>query len=160
MFNRESIASYASDAAAVGDAIAGLSRQQLLEVPVPGTWSIQRIVIHLADSEQVFADRMKRVIAEENPSLMAFDQDRWMKSLDYDGQSAAGAATLIELTRTQLAAVLRSLPQSAFSREGIHSQAGPMTLAAIMEKAVGHLRHHLKFLLEKRAMVESTVAVK
>jgi hypothetical protein len=59
-------------------AVRGLEREDLLAFPVPGTWSIQQIVIHLLDSELVTADRMKRVIAEEKAALLSFDENRWV----------------------------------------------------------------------------------
>ena len=51
--------------------------------PAPGKWSIRQIIAHLADSELVFAHRFRQVIAEENPTLVAFDQDAWARNLDY-----------------------------------------------------------------------------
>jgi uncharacterized damage-inducible protein DinB len=144
------IENYETGAKKVSQAIEGLTRDDLLTFPVPGTWSIQQIVLHLADSEQVFADRMKRVIAEDNPALLAYDENKWTASLHYPAQSAADAAAMIELTRRQMARVLRSLPESAFERKGIHSQAGPVSLRELVGKAAGHLEHHLKFIVEKR----------
>ncbi len=44
--------------------MAGVSREQLDAHPVPGKWSICEVVCHIADYEPVYADRMKRVIAE------------------------------------------------------------------------------------------------
>src|SRR5437763_13535257 len=49
----------------------------------PGKWSIRQIVAHLADAELVGAHRMRQVIAEENPTLIAFDQEAWARNLDY-----------------------------------------------------------------------------
>lgn len=147
---RSLIEEYEKSAELVGQAIKGLSRDDLLAFPVPGTWSIQQIVLHLADSEQVFADRMKRVIAEEDPQLLAFDDKKWSANLHYHEQSAQDAATLLELTRKQMARVLRKLPESAFERKGAHSVAGPQTLAQLLQKANNHLHHHMRFIVDKR----------
>lgn len=134
-------------------AIRGLKREDLLAIPVPGTWSIQQIAIHLADSDQVIADRIKRVVAEDNPPLLAFDENKWVKNLAYDEQSADDAAKTMELVRKQLARVLRSLPDAAFDRRGNHSERGPMTLRQLVEGASKHLDHHLKFINDKREML-------
>ena len=83
----------------VAEAIQGLQPEDLLAFPVPGTWSIQQIVLHLADSELVFLDRMKRVIAEEKPALLAFDENKWSAHLHYHDQSATEAATIVELAQ-------------------------------------------------------------
>jgi hypothetical protein len=131
-------------------ALRGLLPEDLLAFPVPGTWSIQQIALHVADAESVLADRIKRVIAEENPSLLAFAENKWVANLHYDEQSAQDAGVMVELTRRQLSRVLRSLPDSAFDRKGVHSEVGPISLKDIVVKATTHLEHHLKFLVDKR----------
>ncbi|MFH1302870.1 MAG: DinB family protein, partial [Planctomycetota bacterium] len=51
-------------------AIAGMSAAEIDAAPIPGKWSTRQIICHIADFEPVYADRMKRVIAEENPPLL------------------------------------------------------------------------------------------
>lgn len=131
-------------------AVRGLEREDLLAHPVPGTWSIQEIVIHLADSDLVISDRMKRVIAEDNPQLIGFDETRFVKGLHYNDQSIDDAVNLFELNRRQMARVLAKLPDQAFSRVGTHNERGPMKLSDLLAGAVSHLKHHLKFIVEKR----------
>lgn len=131
-------------------AVRGLERQDLLAHPVPGTWSIQEIVIHLADSDLITADRMKRVIAEDNPSLIGFDETRFTENLFYDEQSVEDAVTIFELNRRNFARVLKKLPDSAFERTGTHNERGVLTLAALLAGNVKHLKHHLEFIVSKR----------
>src|SRR6476620_11155636 len=91
-------------------AVRGLEQEDLLAFPVPGTWSIQQIVIHLLDTELVLAERMKRVIAEENAPLLEFDENKWIQKLSYEQQSVEDAVTLVETNRRNFARVLKSLP--------------------------------------------------
>src|SRR5438270_10338987 len=95
-------------------AITGLLPEDLLAFPVPETWSIQQIVVHLMDSDLIGADRMKRIIAEENPTLVGYDQDKFVANLFYDEQSAADAAEIFDRNRRLFAKVLRKLPDSVF----------------------------------------------
>ncbi len=148
------IDSYANGSEKVKQAIRGLTREDLLAQPTDpavGMWSIQQVVIHIADADAVLADWMKRVIAEENPSLLAFDEGKWMNALACEERSAADAAEGVQLTRSQIVTILKSLPDSAFERTGMHSQRGRMTLAEIVEFAADHLEHHLMFIHAKRA---------
>src|SRR5690348_14567988 len=62
-------------------AVAGLSREQLLARPVPGKWSTLEVVCHLADFDPIIADRMKRVIAEDRPQLLGADEQRFAAAL-------------------------------------------------------------------------------
>ena len=131
-------------------AVRGLEREDLLAHPVPGTWSIQEIVIHLADSDLVISERMKRVIAEDNPPLIGFDESKFVRNLHYAEQSVEDAVNLLELNRRQMARVLAKLSDSAFDRKGTHNERGVMTLETLLRGAVTHLAHHLKFVVDKR----------
>src|SRR3954447_16361235 len=102
-------------------AIAGLSREELNAFPVPGMWSIQQVVLHLLDSDLVGADRMKRVIAEPNPTLLAYDENLWVKNLHYAELDPALACEMFRLNRRMLASLLRLLPDKAFDQMGNHT---------------------------------------
>jgi uncharacterized damage-inducible protein DinB len=148
--NRESINQYERGGALLHSAVAGLGREKLLARPADGSWSIQQIVIHLLDSELVFADRMKRVIAEENPPLIGYDQSRFAQNLFYDEQSVEDAVAIVELNRRNMTRILRRLPEAAFSRIGTHNERGPTTLEQLLTGATEHLEHHLRFIEKKR----------
>jgi hypothetical protein len=49
----------------IDQAVNGLTPAQLRARPAAGMWSILEVVCYLADSEALFADRMKRVLAED-----------------------------------------------------------------------------------------------
>ena len=63
------LAEYQAGPGLVRSALAGLTPEQLRARPVPGRWSIRQVVLHLADAEILYADRMKRVITEHEPAL-------------------------------------------------------------------------------------------
>src|SRR5262245_60281956 len=108
--HRQLVDRYESEAGDLRKVVAGLSREQLLATPVPGTWSIQQIAIHLLDCELVFCDRMKRVIALDNPPLPAFDETKYVQNLFYDDQDANIAVEVFESNRRLMLSVLRKLP--------------------------------------------------
>src|ERR1035441_3402148 len=64
-------------------ALAGLSGEEEDFVSAPGKWTIRQILAHVADAELVGAHRLRQVIAEDSPLLIAFDQDAWTRNLDY-----------------------------------------------------------------------------
>src|SRR6476620_7803282 len=96
-------------------AIRGLTRDDMLQNPPAdkpelGKWTIQQVVCHLQDSEIVYTDRMKRIIAEESPTLLAYDENKWAANLRYEDQSAEDAVALVEGARRQLGRTLAKLP--------------------------------------------------
>ena len=131
-------------------AIAGLSREQALSRPIPGKWSTLEVVAHLADFDPILADRMKRVIAEENPMLVGADENKFAAALAYTERDLDEEMTIIEATRSQFARILRKLPESALQRVGTHTERGPRTLEQLLTTSIGHIPHHVKFIHEKR----------
>ena len=82
--NRNLIETYAAGGQKLRQAVEGLSRENLLARPGPGNWSIQELVIHLADSEEIAIDRMKRIITEDNPPLLYADETAYVERLFHD----------------------------------------------------------------------------
>ena len=144
---------YAAGAGALAAAIQGLSASDFLATPVAGTWSIQQIVIHMMDSDLIASDRMKRIIAEENPTLMGFDESAFAAKLFYDKLDPFVAADVFKKNRELTAVILRSLPAGVFERVGTHSERGALTLGKLLTIYTDHLEHHLKFVREKRALL-------
>jgi hypothetical protein len=150
MTKDEMIDAYLAGVGAVRAAVAGLSREQLLAWPIPGQWSTLEVICHLADFEPILADRMKRVIAFERPTLLAADENQFAARLAYHRRDLDEELAIIEQTRRQMARILRTLPPEAFERVGLHSERGPKTLAELLTTATNHVPHHLSFIFEKR----------
>lgn len=149
----ETVERFAAGAPALVEAIAGLTHEDMLAKPVPGTWSIQQIVIHLWDADMVAADRMKRIIAEETPLLVNFDENAWVARLDYEAADAQRAAELFRLNRLDLADLLRRQTDETFARFGIHTQAGKKTLLDLVQGYAEHLEGHMAHLRRKRQLL-------
>src|SRR5690349_24874719 len=60
-----------------------LGEPDLARTRGPGTWSVRFILHHLADSETVLFDRIRRVLSEPRQVLWVYDQDAWANGLDY-----------------------------------------------------------------------------
>jgi hypothetical protein len=142
---------YLAGPKALRQAVAGMTRAQLLARPVPGKWSTLEVVCHLADFDPILADRMKRVIAEDRPTLVGADENRFAAALAYDARDLEEELGIIERTRSQMARILNKLPAEALARVGIHSERGPRTLEQLLTTATNHIPHHVKFIHDKRA---------
>ena len=155
MAHKELIDQYEHGGEKLALAIRGLTREDLLCPPDPdwnaGKWSIQQIVIHCMDSELVSADRLKRMIAEDNPTVIGYDENKYVANLFYDDQSAEQAVALIDANRKLFASVLRKLPTSAWERKGTHNERGTITVGGYLKSTVDHLEHHIGFIHKKRA---------
>jgi uncharacterized damage-inducible protein DinB len=131
-------------------AVAGLSQEQLRARPIAGKWSTLEVVCHLADFDPILADRMKRIIAEDQPQLLGASENRFAAALAYHDREIQEELAIVENTRAQMARILRTLPQAALERTGIHNERGPMTLERLLTLSANHIPHHLVFIEEKR----------
>ena len=110
----------------------------------PGKWSIRQVIAHLADSELVGAQRFRQVIAEDNPALGAFDQDAWARNLDYARKQPKQSLESFRRVRAENYELLKSLPESAFERTGVHSERGSLTLRQLLEGYAEHAESHAR----------------
>jgi len=144
------INNFAAGPQLVREAVKGMSREQILARPVPGKWSTLEVVCHLADFEIVGADRIKRVIAEDKPTLPDGDEKLFAARLTYHSRDLEEELQLISSIRASTARILRTLNDEDFARIGNHTAAGPLTLQQLVERGVSHVKHHVKFVEEKR----------
>jgi len=148
---------YALGSSVLAYALHELPEERAKARPGPGAWSIAELVAHLADSDLVMSDRMKRVIAEDDPLLMAFDENAWMDRLFPNEAQLADSLAVFQANRRWTERTLRRLAEADFARAGRHSQRGRITLAEILVGSVNHLDHHLRFLYAKRANLGTAV---
>ena len=125
-------------------------------VVAPGKWSVRQIVAHLADAELVGAHRFRQVIAEDNPTLIAFNQDAWTQNLDYSRRKPKTSLETFRRLRAENYDLLKGLPEEAFDRTGNHSENGRMTLRQLLEGYAGHAESHARQLQEIREEYKKT----
>lgn len=145
------IDTYSKDALLLRASLQGLEDTQLDARPIAGKWSIREVVCHLADAEVIYAERMKRVLAEENPTFFEADPEQFRKALHFEKRSVVDELNVIEAIRKQMTPILRSLNEEDFERSGQHSLDGPMNLKVLLQRITNHIPHHLQFIEEKIA---------
>jgi hypothetical protein len=147
---KKNIEEYRAGPTVLRKAVAGMSREQLLARPIPGKWSTLEVVCHLADFDIVMADRIKRIIAENEPTMINGDPDLFAARLAYHNRDLEEELSLINLIRKQIACILDSLTEADFQRCGNHSEYGRMTLETLVKRITGHIPHHVGFIEAKR----------
>lgn len=135
-------------------AVAGMTAEQLKLRPIAGKWSTLEVVCHIADYEPILADRMKRVISHDQPRFEGADPNLFASQLCYHDRDIEEELQIIDVTRKQMARILRQSPPEAFARTGIHAERGPLTLQRLLEITTQHIPHHIRFIEEKRAAMK------
>lgn len=126
----------------VAMSMTGAAGSEVDFVPEAGGWSARQIVCHLADSEMVAAMRLRQIIAEEQPALLAFDQDAWAARLDYSRRKPSHAIETFRRIRGENYELLKDLPEETFQRTGIHAKRGKVSLLDMLNLFTNHAEKH------------------
>ena len=120
-------------------AIHGIADSDLHRPEREGKWSIANVIAHLTDAELVTSTRIRAIVAEENPRLLAYPQEKWVRV--HDGESVAELLEQLWFHRRANVSVLRRQP--SLDRAGVHLEYGPLTLRELLEKHIEHIEKHL-----------------
>jgi DinB superfamily len=116
--------------------------------PRPDRWSISEVLAHLAALEQVYAERVLRIMAEDSPPLAKYDLDGAKARQDYARGSAGENLGHFTRTRRSSLALLAGLPPSAGARTAVHSELGTVTLVQLLNEWANHDLGHLRQISE------------
>jgi hypothetical protein len=152
----ELIANYEHGPDLLRGAVVGMTRDELLARPVADRWSTLEVVCHVCDSEQFFADRLKRTLAMTRPLLLGADPDHYPEAVRYHDRDLDEELALVALTRHQVARILKLVPAQAWHRTAVHNEGGLVTLRQLVLHAARHLKHHVRFIEEKRQALAAT----
>jgi hypothetical protein len=109
----------------------------------PAKWSVRFLLHHLADSELVLAERIRRILSERRKMLWAFDQEDWARHLDYDSMPLELSRNIYAATRAGTRHLVQAWYEKLGHREWDHSEMGVRTLKMEMDKVAEHNEHHL-----------------
>ena len=112
--------------------------------PVPKEWSAHEIVCHCADSETSAYSRIRFVVAEKTPTIQGYDQDNWAAVFGYHDLPLEPALAVVEAVRVSTAALIRALPEEAWTRVGHHTESGRYTAEDWLQIYADHLEGHAR----------------
>jgi hypothetical protein len=111
--------------------------------PMDGEWSVLECLGHACDAEVVSSARYRWIIAHDEPPLVGYDQDLWVRRLRHRDDHVEDVFALLEpLRRANLALWARSTPEER-ARVGMHTERGPESYDLTFRLIAGHDRFHL-----------------
>jgi uncharacterized damage-inducible protein DinB len=118
---------------------------RLLTPYAQGKWDAHRLLLHIADAEAVFFERMRRMAVSDKPKLADMAPDLWCEKLDYPKRSRKVARGLFVASRDGVLEMVDLFFPKLENRQGHHSVKGTLTLKELVEFLIWHNRHHLDF---------------
>jgi uncharacterized damage-inducible protein DinB len=129
------------------DLVGSLSDEKLSTPCAEGEWTIKEIVLHVIDTERVFAYRALRFARNDTTELAGFDQDNYAA---YSGANARSIEDLLEeLTAVRMAtiALFNGFGDEVWTRSGVSSRHNLSVRSALYQIA-GHELHHINSIKE------------
>jgi hypothetical protein len=134
----------------VTEALRGITSAELDARPSMSEWSAREVVHHLADSEMTSAIRLRRLLAEDAPVLVAYDEKEFARRLYYERPIEASLEAL-RAARNVTAEILERLTEADWAREGTHSESGRYTVEGWLEIYAAHAHEHAEQIRRARS---------
>jgi hypothetical protein len=106
-----------------------------------GEWTAVEVLGHLADTAEIFADRVERCIDEERPAIASFDQDAIAaerRNAERDPMELSQRVMNAHRRMVQLLA-----PMDHRSRPGVHAEWGEVDAGHFAAYQAKHAREHV-----------------
>jgi uncharacterized damage-inducible protein DinB len=114
----------------------------------PGKWTLGESLVHVSDTERVFAYRLLRIARGDQTPLPGFDQDTWVPESRVSRRTLHDILDELEAIRASTLALVRSLDEVALTRSGTAS-SHLVSARALVWMLAGHMAHHLVLTADK-----------
>jgi hypothetical protein len=111
--------------------------------PAPAEWSALECLGHAVDAELVMSTRYRWALAEDEPEIVGYDQDRWVTALEHDRADPEELLRLFDALRTANLALWSAATPARRARAVRHRERGPESLGLMFTMTAGHDRFHL-----------------
>jgi len=128
----------------IEEAVQGLSDDDLRRRPSPDGWSILEVCCHLRDYAEIEGQRIRRLVEEDGPTLVPYDQETLARERNYPGEDPHRLRIALRAFWGGLAYQLEGLSDEEWGRGGTHPEIGPVTVRSRAELEVEHAQAHLE----------------
>jgi len=128
---------------------AGASPERIDRRPASGKWSARENLAHIGRYHEIFLERVRRILAETSPQFPRYraeDDPGWQEWASKPFEEIRNQVTAL---RMKLIDTIAGLQASDYTRVGIHSAFGEMTLSLWLEFFLVHEAHHLYVILQR-----------
>ena len=124
------------------EALEGITDMELDARSEPEEWTAREVVHHMADSEMTSAIRLRRLIAEDAPTIQGYDQEEYAQRLFYGERPIEGSTQAVAAARRTTGDILDRLTDEQWARSGTHTESGPYGVEAWLEIYATHAHDH------------------
>ncbi len=111
-------------------------------------WTIKEVIGHIADTERIMSYRLLRIARGDSTPLPGFDQDEYMKHVNFNASSLADLIADYIAVRKATLTLVHSLADEAWGRKGTASNT-VMSVKALAYVIAGHGIHHIRIVKDR-----------
>ncbi len=114
----------------------------------PEKWTPKEVLLHLIDTERVFAYRALQFARAENRVLLGFDQDEFVENSNANNRSMEQLLNEYQAVRLATIQFAQSCSEETLLRHGNASNS-PLSVRAALYIIAGHEIHHCDIIEER-----------
>ena len=124
------------------ETVDSLSGEALSKTYRDGSWTVQQLVHHIADSQLNMYQRLKLALTDDNPTVPDFNQDQWAIQPD-SKLPIESSIKMLEGINEHVVSLGNHLTEAQLARAFTHEVNGEITVATKIAKLAWHEEHHL-----------------
>lgn len=124
------------------ETVDALTEEELNKTYREGAWTVRQLVHHIADSQLTMYQRLKLALTEENPTVPAFDEEKWAIQPDTK-LPVESSIKMLEGINERIVSLGHSLTEGQLNRVFTHQINGKIIVATKVAKLAWHEEHHL-----------------
>jgi hypothetical protein len=114
----------------------------------PGKWSVKEVLLHVVDSERIFAYRALRFARKDATPLPGYDENEYAPASGADGRSLASLLKEHDAVRAATATLFEGFTAEMVARSGTANN-DRISVSSIGWTIAGHAEHHVRILRER-----------
>jgi hypothetical protein len=134
--------------------IASMSLQEMKTRPATDKWSVQEVLAHLDDIEEIgMRARVMAMIERDNPILPSIDQEKRAEEMKYNRKNPLKSLASFARQRQANVKWLSKLRSAQLKRGGTHEKVGGLSVEELVTEWAFHDLGHLKQIIETKRYV-------
>lgn len=114
----------------------------------PEKWTIKQLIIHVSDTERIFAYRALRFARGDEQQNLSFEENDYAKNCEADKRSLSSVIEEFAAVRRATILLFKSFSAKTLQNKG-NTSSGKTTVNALGFTISGHATHHVGVLKER-----------
>ncbi|WP_332646009.1 YfiT family bacillithiol transferase [Lysinibacillus sp. 54212] len=124
------------------ETVDSLRDEELSKTYREGAWTVRQLVHHIADSQLTMYQRLKLALTDDNPTVPAFDEEKWAVQRDTE-LPVESSIKILEGVNERIVSLGHSLTEEDLDRAFTHQVNGKIKVSSKIAKLAWHEEHHL-----------------